>query len=568
VDRESIKQLRHNIRNTKPAYDDEETKAYSYSTESLDSMEFPPFTRDHLGNDWQQPYSPVSEPYTPVSEPYTPGSEPYTPGSEPYTPVSEPYTPVSEPYTPVSEPYTPVSEPNVSIPSRRQENQGQTNGFRSPMITINTTNTITVERNNTRVDARGHVQTTDREHRDVIRRHTLPEIVVSEHTKRQQYKDTPEDISNLSSQPSEFRQTQASLDRSTDIARIPELDSEMSPRSQPSQRSHPVDAMQMNIDGFNHQAYPDDVRLGPSIERPDSPISDQLSEPGDTGYRICPLEETPSEGFDHVYQNGTGAPSDSCQTDFTMTDIAMQDEAIETEYSDYMDEMERLRRERSYIIELLGKDYVPSRVWIELVEAQLNYTIGQTDTLLDALEKGEDFLTNSFPAQNQENEQHLTEITSTHISNYRFQLEESKRNIEERLQELENTKPMRPSRSKKKADKFSGLKRQAEVEMFKLERAREVLHNAPPSESEVRTRLFVTGLGHPHHITGHHRYMTPAQHHKYLLDLRKTLVESSLEVDHLGRLPSTSRSLSGRRRTSSDRYVHPKFLSCYMFLLS
>jgi hypothetical protein len=61
---------------------------------------------------------------------------------------------------------------------------------------------------------------------------------------------------------------------------------------------------------------------------------------------------------------------------------ATRDEAIETDIttSEYDDELERLRRERRRILDMLGKDQMPSKLQVELAEAQMNYLIRQTDT--------------------------------------------------------------------------------------------------------------------------------------------------------------------------------------------
>jgi hypothetical protein len=50
------------------------------------------------------------------------------------------------------------------------------------------------------------------------------------------------------------------------------------------------------------------------------------------------------------------------------------------------DELERLRRERQRIVDMLARDVIPSRIQVELAEAQLNYLIGQTDMLLQTID--------------------------------------------------------------------------------------------------------------------------------------------------------------------------------------
>ena len=53
----------------------------------------------------------------------------------------------------------------------------------------------------------------------------------------------------------------------------------------------------------------------------------------------------------------------------------------------WYDELERLRRERQQIIDMLAREVIPSRIQVELTEAHLNYLIGQTDTLLQRVDE-------------------------------------------------------------------------------------------------------------------------------------------------------------------------------------
>ena len=53
----------------------------------------------------------------------------------------------------------------------------------------------------------------------------------------------------------------------------------------------------------------------------------------------------------------------------------------------WYDELERLRRERQRIIDMLAQEVIPSRIQVELTEAHLNYLIGQTDTLLQRVDE-------------------------------------------------------------------------------------------------------------------------------------------------------------------------------------
>ena len=68
----------------------------------------------------------------------------------------------------------------------------------------------------------------------------------------------------------------------------------------------------------------------------------------------------------------------------------MEDESVDVQmdFDEYSDELERLRRERQRILDMPAKDVMPSRLQVELAEAQLNYIIGQTDLLLNTVDEG------------------------------------------------------------------------------------------------------------------------------------------------------------------------------------
>jgi len=55
----------------------------------------------------------------------------------------------------------------------------------------------------------------------------------------------------------------------------------------------------------------------------------------------------------------------------------------------WYDELDRLRRERRQILDMLTREVIPSRIQVQLTEAHLNYLIGQTDSLLQLAESND-----------------------------------------------------------------------------------------------------------------------------------------------------------------------------------
>ncbi|CAF1306271.1 unnamed protein product [Adineta steineri] len=98
----------------------------------------------------------------------------------------------------------------------------------------------------------------------------------------------------------------------------------------------------------------------------------------------------------------------------------------------------QLRRERAHILELLSLNWSRSNIWVELTEAKLNYIIGETDALLRSL---------SFDASPVDNErvkikmhqyeEDMAELTRQRLAIYRERLEDSKKQLDMKIDELE-----------------------------------------------------------------------------------------------------------------------------------
>ena len=113
----------------------------------------------------------------------------------------------------------------------------------------------------------------------------------------------------------------------------------------------------------------------------------------------------------------------------SFTGSEMKDEAIETDMIVYSDELERLRRERQRILDMLAKDIMPSKLQVELAEAQLNYIIGQTDILLNTIDEPMDWDIQALSQHSSYPEEELGEISKEYLTRYRHSLEMSKKHI-------------------------------------------------------------------------------------------------------------------------------------------
>ncbi|XP_033735090.1 uncharacterized protein LOC117323766 [Pecten maximus] len=223
-------------------------------------------------------------------------------------------------------------------------------------------------------------------------------------------------------------------------------------------------------------------------------------------------------------------------------------------------ELSRLQKERVEIIELLSMNYLPASLTVELLEAKLNYCIGQTDTLLKTLEETwdrTDFIVN--------NEHHHTDITKEYVTNYRHDLQKSKWDIQICKEKMNRTVKHGAGRGRTRTRNkdIAKWKRLEEIEAFKAERfmeqqnyerARSIspLKKASPSENERHSRSVS-----PSSLETSPRLMTPKQHREHLVDLRRTLVEVTERDEHAYR---ASRSCSPQlsHYDDTDRILSPR----------
>ena len=258
---------------------------------------------------------------------------------------------------------------------------------------------------------------------------------------------------------------------------------------------------------------------------------------------------------------------DSTQTDNfegSVKSVDTRDESIETDDTQELsDELAKLRQEREQVIGLLAKDIVPSKFQIEMAEAQLNYIIGQTDTLLQAFDtpwEMEDVKT-VFGKP----EKFLSDIGHEYLAKYRNELEESKKRLEDRIGLLEKEKELRltarQSRSRNK--ELNKWRRKAEVDAFKLERERENLNFQRTRSMSPRRRDssdFVSPASSRDSSLNDEsssRLTSPKQMNKHLIGMRKKLLAVSKKEEEAAKLhyshsPSKNSHLHSRSLGSSS----------------
>ena len=215
-------------------------------------------------------------------------------------------------------------------------------------------------------------------------------------------------------------------------------------------------------------------------------------------------------------------------------------------------ELDRLHRERVEIIELLSLQYLPSSLTVELLEAKLNYCLGQTDMLLASLEKAWSADDPLHTAPRRHQSRHHEE----YLAWYRQQFEQSRRDLRVCMEEARRVQNGTRGRRMARTRDVIAMQRRAEIEAFKQERRREQAlfdrhRNVSPGLSDLSSGTShdsgdLTPVFAP-------RFMTPRQHKDHLVRLRRSLVAASTE--ELNKLRERSRSSSVS--PSPDRSVSP-----------
>ena len=206
-------------------------------------------------------------------------------------------------------------------------------------------------------------------------------------------------------------------------------------------------------------------------------------------------------------------------------------------------ELERLQNERGEIMELLSLNYLPTSLTVELLEAKLNYCIGQTDLLLGSLDE------NFKPSDRSRGTAVDQQFAKEYIAKYRSDLKKSKQDIlicRERLNMgivgSGRGRPLHRNRD------LYHSRRLAQIEAFRLERMREqqdyersrcstpVKGNTPlrgntplKGNSPIATpRSNISRDSSPDYSPA---YMTPKEHKDHYTDLRKQLIRNVLDEE-------------------------------------
>ncbi|XP_067939776.1 uncharacterized protein [Watersipora subatra] len=298
-------------------------------------------------------------------------------------------------------------------------------------------------------------------------------------------------------------------------------DSAVSPRSQKGQKSQSRKAQiqeLLNSVDATLARYGSSVSAASQVPRPanDSLTCDAALSPRPVS-TTCSI--SPGVGSDYLLQRSvsTSALSSSsiCST--------VRDEQTDVD----LDELDRLRKERHKISQILGKDYLPSRMWMELAEAQLNYAFGQTDTLLEALDAPptESSTQPSAPKQSES-----ADCTRELVRLKTQQLQANKSKIEERIAHLEQkaskSRPSRPTRSSS-VTSLAKARRQAEIEIFKLERERE--ENYMRSKAELEQGSDTMSICSATSNVSSASAMAPREHLRRLTKVRKQVVSETTQ---------------------------------------
>ena len=206
-------------------------------------------------------------------------------------------------------------------------------------------------------------------------------------------------------------------------------------------------------------------------------------------------------------------------------------------------ELERLQSERGEIMDLLSLHYLPTSLTVELLEAKLNYCIGQTDLLLGTLDE------NFKPADRSRGTVVDQQFAKEYITKYRSDLKKSKLDIL-RCRERLNMGRVGSGRGRtlhRNQDLYHA-RRLAQIEAFRLERMREqqdyersrcstpIKGNTPlrgntplKGNSPIATpRSNISRDSSPDYSPA---YMTPKEHKDHYKDLRKQLIRNVLDEE-------------------------------------
>ncbi|XP_059145277.1 uncharacterized protein LOC131932373 isoform X2 [Physella acuta] len=264
----------------------------------------------------------------------------------------------------------------------------------------------------------------------------------------------------------------------------------------------------------------------------------------------------------HMVTTGVGVSVDNLD-DFTQTELldlslltvkdngtSFSSEGDSHDMSRIQKELDRLHNERIEIIELLSLHYLPSSLTIELLEAKLNYCIGQTDALLSTLEEAWD-KEDTSPRKSKT----YIKVTKEYLEEYKSQMSRSMKDIESCLETHQRKQNGVRGRRKTRGSDITDIKRRSEIEAFKLERLREQCRY---EREKLRSRNYsplnyslsssfenLSSTGSQSTESSMPRLMTPTQRRQYLVKLRRDIVQGSQgeRLDHRHRSVSPQYTL-------------------------
>lgn len=225
--------------------------------------------------------------------------------------------------------------------------------------------------------------------------------------------------------------------------------------------------------------------------------------------------------------------------------------------------LDKLHKERVQIIELLSLNYLPASFTVELLEAKLNYCIGQTDLLLKSLDEHWD------SDDERQRTIHHPHITREYLSMYRDELQQSKSDIEICRERMTRKQGTGRGRTKGRKRDVLKMRRNAEIEAFKVERMLELqnyqrsrtLHNLNNSVHESLPDRGSRSVSPTSSVHSSSQYMTPKQHKDHLVGLRKELVKHTEDKEFLSRVSRSSSPLHHRTSSHPSRLLHHDYLS-------
>ena len=163
-------------------------------------------------------------------------------------------------------------------------------------------------------------------------------------------------------------------------------------------------------------------------------------------------------------------------------------------------QLERLQKERQRIIDVLSHEVIPSRIQVQLMEAHLNYLIGETDALLQHVDEPLD-----LPRR---------DVLGSDFHTFcRDRLEASKRHIESQILQLERVERETHTNAARLSPNLDSL-----VQNSNLIRERRYSADTPVCRACSST-------------------MSPSERERYLLDIRREIVSATSSQP----VPPTSR---------------------------